>query len=484
MKKIYFLLTLAFAAVNYDHGHAQCTLSLSTTASTVCAGDNVTLTANATPPVTAMSLQSTFAAGNNHRGNMFDITAANTVTITSFDAHPMGNTTIAIYYKSGTYVGSENAPANWTLIGSAAVTAQPTGIPTPVPVTVNVTIPAGQTYGFYVTSTNTAVSLNYTDGTAVGNTYASDANIAFKEGCGMEYPFTAGTGSFFTPRVWNGIIHYSVPTNPTYTYAWSTTETTQSINPTVNSTSTYSVSVDVSGCPTTLTGSVTVTVSTPPVNAGTDVTVCAGTPVTLSGSGAVSYTWDNSVTDGVAFTPTSTATYNVTGTDSIGCTATDNVVVTVNTVNVATSVLNETITALASGAAYQWMDCTTNAIIPLATNQSFTATSNGSYAVIVTENSCVDTSACEQIISTGMDQQHITNGISVYPVPANDNVIISSGNEIADLITIFDVTGKTVKEIKPSSVETTVSVSGMPAGIYFAQIKVNGALVSRKLIVQ
>ena len=64
---------------------------------------------------------------------------------------------------------------------------------------------------------------------------------------------------------------------------------------------------------------------------GADQAVCEGNPVTLSGAGATSYTWDNSVLDGVAFTPLSTATYTVTGTDGNGCVNSDQVVVTVNT---------------------------------------------------------------------------------------------------------------------------------------------------------
>jgi alpha-tubulin suppressor-like RCC1 family protein len=53
--------------------------------------------------------------------------------------------------------------------------------------------------------------------------------------------------------------------------------------------------------------------------ASPSLTVCAGTAVTLSGTGASSYTWTGGVTDGVAFVPTSTADYMVTGTDANGC---------------------------------------------------------------------------------------------------------------------------------------------------------------------
>ncbi len=65
------------------------------------------------------------------------------------------------------------------------------------------------------------------------------------------------------------------------------------------------------------------------VDAGSPQTVCQGMSVTLSGSGAVSYSWDNGVTDGVPFVPTVTTTYTVTGTDANGCEATDQVTITV-----------------------------------------------------------------------------------------------------------------------------------------------------------
>ena len=51
---------------------------------------------------------------------------------------------------------------------------------------------------------------------------------------------------------------------------------------------------------------------------------------TLIGSGANTYSWTNGVTDGTAFTPTTTATYTVTGTDANGCKATATQKITLN----------------------------------------------------------------------------------------------------------------------------------------------------------
>ena len=61
-------------------------------------------------------------------------------------------------------------------------------------------------------------------------------------------------------------------------------------------------------------------------------TICQGESVTLSGGGALTYAWNNGVTDAIAFTPTATTTYTVTGTDANGCIGTDAVEVTVNAI--------------------------------------------------------------------------------------------------------------------------------------------------------
>jgi hypothetical protein len=60
-------------------------------------------------------------------------------------------------------------------------------------------------------------------------------------------------------------------------------------------------------------------------------TICAGSDATLTGIGAGSYAWSGGVTNGVAFSPASTATYTVTVTGANGCTQTDSVRIAVTT---------------------------------------------------------------------------------------------------------------------------------------------------------
>ncbi|CAN0023153.1 unnamed protein product, partial [Chrysoparadoxa australica] len=65
------------------------------------------------------------------------------------------------------------------------------------------------------------------------------------------------------------------------------------------------------------------------VEAGNDTTICDGASITLTGSGAVNYSWSNGVSNGVAFTPNSTETYYVTGTDNSGCSGMDSITVSI-----------------------------------------------------------------------------------------------------------------------------------------------------------
>jgi len=108
-------------------------------------------------------------------------------------------------------------------------------------------------------------------------------------------------------------------------------------SPAINNTATttYTFAPTAGQCATTTTMTITVNPLPTVVANATSTSICTGDPVTLTGSGAASYTWDNSVIDGIAFTPGTTTTYTVIGTDGNGCQNSDVVTVVVNNCGVS-----------------------------------------------------------------------------------------------------------------------------------------------------
>lgn len=89
----------------------------------------------------------------------------------------------------------------------------------------------------------------------------------------------------------------------------------------------------------------------PIVSGGADVEICAGESVILTASGALSYTWDNSVQDGVAFNPTASADYTVIGEDANGCENSATVTVDVNALPMVTLTSNYADNSICAGDA-------------------------------------------------------------------------------------------------------------------------------------
>lgn len=121
-----------------------------------------------------------------------------------------------------------------------------------------------------------------------------------------------------------------------FTYSWSPAtglSSTTAANPSVTNISqptTYTVTVSTGEC--TATASVQVgTLPSPPAFAGNDVTISSGQSTTLTATGGTSFAWSNgATTSSTIVSPTSTTTYTVTVTNAQGCSAIDQVVVTVS----------------------------------------------------------------------------------------------------------------------------------------------------------
>src|ERR1019366_2245309 len=155
---------------------------------------------------------------------------------------------------------------------------------------------------------------------------------------------------------------------------------------------------DGNSCNATNSGSATITVNALPtvttIASPSSAAVCIGGSVTLSGAGATTYSWSGGVTNGTSFTPASTLTYTVTGTDANNCSNTASRVVSVfllPTVGAtespsATVCSGVSVTLSGTGATnYSWSGGITN-------GASFTPASTTTYTVTGTDaNSCSNT---------------------------------------------------------------------------------------------
>lgn len=336
----------------------------------------------------------------------------------------------------------------------------------------------GSTYSFNPSAAGAGVhtfTYDYTDGNGCGNT-ANDSLEVFALpviSAGPDQALCNGdstivTGSGGSSYSWDNGVVDGVPFLPPLGMTMYTVTGT-----------------DVNGCSET--DSLTLIVdSIPSVNGGADQVVCDGEMITLSGSNAITYSWDNGVTDGVPFVqPVGSGIYIVVGTDGNGCSDSDSVEVTVNALpDTSVTQAGNTLTSTNNNATYQWIDCT-GGIIPGATSQSFQPAANGSYAIILSENGCSDTSACYLVTSVGLNASQYELSPSVFPNPTKGVITIDLGAVYREIsISLTDIRGRQIMSKGIGNVETfDLTIVGEP-GMYFLQLSCDERFASIRLIKQ
>jgi hypothetical protein len=220
---------------------------------------------------------------------MFDITpTSGAIQLDSLDVNTsaaLSSTfTVILYYKAGTYLGSETTAASW--IAWDTITAVSAGAANPSRVVLNppLFIPSSVLHGLYVN-----YPANYTNGT---NAY-TNSDVTIQTGAGLCSQF----GGVNAGRMFNGNLYYTKP-----------------------------------GC-TSPRIPVTLTVSTIPVVSAVSSAsnLCVGQTATLTASGANTYSWSTTATGSViAVSPTTTTTYTVYG-SNFGCDANTTITQNVST---------------------------------------------------------------------------------------------------------------------------------------------------------
>jgi hypothetical protein len=241
-------------------------------------------------------------------------------------------------------------------------------------------------------------------------------------------------------------------------YNWNNGSTSQSI--TVSTGGNYSVTVTQNSCTASDVETVTVNNATASITPSGTVTICSGSSVTLdAGVPGAAYVWSNSATTQTT-SVNSGGTYSVTVTQN-GCTATDNVTVTVSA-NLAPNITpagpinicpggTETLDAGAGYDSYLWN---------LGDNtQTLEVSSAGTYTVTVTQGACSGSG------SVTVTDNSIPLSISISP---SGPVALCAG----DAVTLDAGSGYTSYNWSNTDQSQTITVTS--GGLYKVTVVENG----------
>lgn len=164
----------------------------------------------------------------------------------------------------------------------------------------------------------------------------------------------------------------------------------------------------------------------------------------------------------------SSGTYYATIPNAQGCDSLITIDLTINTATATHTQLDDiTLEADQVGALYQWVDCDDNySFLNGETNQSYTATSNGNYAVIVFDNGCSDTSACTLIDKVGLFNLDLD--LKIYPNPTSGLVNVELNDNSSNKFILVNVLGKQ-EDIDWSKKQDflTLDLSKLSSGMYY-----------------
>jgi hypothetical protein len=147
-------------------------------------------------------------------------------------------------------------------------------------------------------------------------------------------------------------------------------------------------------------------------------------------------------------------------------------VIELDPISLTINKLDGVLESLEFDASYQWFDCTSNSMISGETGRIFDASSNGTYAVILDNGECMDTSACVTINSIGTGIYWLNNTqLSLYPNPTKNQLFISSSESLNKVeYSIYDLNGRKILGGALTGNLNLVPVESLDNGMYLVVI--------------
>ncbi|PKR81301.1 hypothetical protein CW751_04380 [Brumimicrobium salinarum] len=202
------------------------------------------------------------------------------------------------------------------------------------------------------------------------------------------------------------------------------------------------------------------------INDAREVTSLTAPTATDNCDGAITGT--HSATLPITSNTTVTWTYE----DASGNTATQTQEIIIEEIDASVTVDESTLIAnnTNTGVNYQWIDCSSNAIISGETSASFTPDEGGFYALFITQNGCSKTSECEEISFVSLDIYE-QNEMKLYPNPTSGKFTIETEtNAIGSMYQILDAQGRLVQKGVLTSDKMQLELKNTEKGVYYLKI--------------
>ena len=143
---------------------------------------------------------------------------------------------------------------------------------------------------------------------------------------------------------------------------------------------------------------------------------------------------------------------------------------TINEIDTSITNNSPNLSSNQTSGSYQWIDCSTDSLLMGETDQNFTATLNGSYAVILDNGVCIDTSACYQVNNIGLLNLNPEQSIKLFPNPSSGLLTISFDKEIAHKIAVISPDGRQIFTSMNNSNEFRIDLRNCSDGVYLIKL--------------
>ena len=172
--------------------------------------------------------------------------------------------------------------------------------------------------------------------------------------------------------------------------------------------------------------------------------------------------------------------------NAAGCDSTITLNLTIETVDTSVTQSGTMLSSNATGVTYQWVNCPAMTPISGATNKAYSATTDGGYAVIVTNtNQCSDTSACYTVSTVGTIENEFANSLQLFPNPTHGEFAIDMGKIYnSTSVVITDLNGQVIQSTIYNSRQLLELALEEPAGVYLVVIEAGDKRAVVRLVKQ